>query len=66
MGGVTLILLSPDRVVINFQKMKDLPCRTLRLFADSQNNLKIYVNMGSNMYGLLYLDSSGLIWGGGA
>ena len=29
--------LNRDRVVINFQKMQDLPSKTLRLFAGAQN-----------------------------
>ena len=52
--GVTVTSLNSDRVVINFQKMQDLPSKTFinlgpfREFAES--TFKIYLIMGSKMY----------------
>ena len=47
--------LNRDRVVINFQKMQDLPSKTFTLdeyFRDfAESALKIYPSMGSKMYG---------------
>ena len=53
MGGVTS--LNRDWVVINFQKMQDLPSKTFTLGGHfrggAESALKIYPSMGSKMYG---------------
>ena len=55
MGGVTVTSLNPDRVVINFEKMQDLPSKTFTLgeyFRElAESDLKIYPSRGSKMYG---------------
>ena len=47
--------LNRDRVVINFQKMQDLPSKTFTLgdyFRDlAESAFKIYPSMGTKMYG---------------
>ena len=58
--------LNRDRVVSNFQKMQDLPSKTVtfgesfRDFAESA--LKIYPSMEGKMYG--FRKENGLIWPG--
>ena len=62
MGGVTVTWLNRDRVVINFQKMQDLPSKTFTLggsFRDgAESALKIYLSMGSKMYGFRKVNAS--------